>query len=209
MEIWARQRRDLFREGRLDFQMRGKPSVVAFSTRFALFVSTIEVRKNHLQAFRVWSRLLREMPHDKVPTLVFAGNPGWMVADLMKAIENTNYLNGKLMIVQGPDDATLCAMYQACLFTLFPSFYEGFGLPVSDSLSFGKVCVSSNKTSMPEVGGDYCLYVDPDNNIDAYNVIRQIIEDKARLELLEQRIKNDYRPIDWTTTAQAILTAVS
>ena len=176
---------------------------------YVLFVSTIEIRKNHLQAFRVWCRMLREMPRDQVPTLVFAGNLGWMVSDLMKAIENTNYLDGKLMLVKGPDDATLSALYQGCLFTLFPSYYEGLGLPVSDSLSFGKLCVSSNRTSMPEVGGDYCLYVDPDNNDDAYGVVRRIIETPSQITSLENRIKADFRPILWTDTARAVLAAVA
>lgn len=176
---------------------------------FVLFVSTIEIRKNHLQAFRVWSRMLEEMPRDRVPTLVFAGTPGWMVADLLKSIESTDKLAGKLVVIPGPDDATLCALYRACRFTLFLSYYEGWGLPVSDSLSFGKICVASNRTSIPEAGGISCVYVDPDNTTGAYRTIRHLIEDPAALSELERRLAHTFTPVPWTVTADAVLQALA
>lgn len=174
------------------------------ANNFVLFVSTIEIRKNHLQAFRVWCRLLQDMPRDQVPTLVFAGSPGWMVADLFKAIESTNHLDGKLLMLHGADDATLCALYKACRFTLFLSFYEGWGLPISDSLSFGKVCVASNRTSLPEAGGTSCVYVDPDNNTDAYKTIRSLIEDPSSLAELERRLKSSFVQVPWSATGEAL-----
>ena len=87
---------------------------------YALIVSTIEARKNHLLLFRVWRRMLEEMPPERVPTLVFAGRIGWLVADLMQQIANTDNLGGKLMIIESPSDAELAALYDGCLFTLFP-----------------------------------------------------------------------------------------
>lgn len=172
---------------------------------FVLFVSTIEVRKNHLQAFHVWCRLLRELPPEQVPTLVFAGGWGWMVDDLRKAIESTNYLNGKLVVVSSPDDATLSALYQNCRFTLFLSHYEGWGLPVSDSLSFGKICIASNRASMPEAGGEFCLYVDPDNTTEAYETIRQVIQKPGELTQLEHLLKTAHQPTGWSATADSIV----
>jgi glycosyltransferase involved in cell wall biosynthesis len=175
---------------------------------FVLFVSTIEIRKNHLQAFRVWNRLLQDMPRDRVPTLVFAGTPGWMVADLLKAIESTNRLDGKLVMIEGPDDATLCALYQACRFTLFLSFYEGWGLPISDSLSFGKVCVAANRTSLPEAGGLACVYVDPDDTTGAYKTIRRMVEDPSVVPELERRLAASFVPVPWSETAEAVLESI-
>jgi glycosyltransferase involved in cell wall biosynthesis len=174
---------------------------------FVLFVSTIETRKNHQQAFRVWCRLLRDLPREKVPTLVFAGSVGWMVDDLMKAIEATRWLDGKLVFVRSPDDATLAALYRDCRFTLFLSHYEGWGLPVSDSLSFGKVCVSSDRTSMPEAGGPFCLYVDPDDTTGAYQAIRRLVEHPDELARLEHRLHTDFEPVGWSATADAVLAA--
>jgi len=176
---------------------------------YALFVSTIEARKNHMQVFRIWRRMLEEMPREQVPTLVFAGRVGWMVADLMQAIENTNWLDGKLVLVREPDDATLSALYRSCRFTLFPSHYEGWGLPVSESLSFGKVCIASNSTAVPEAGGNLCLYVDPDNTSGAYEVVRNAIQQPEVIAELEARIADSYRPVSWSDTAAALLDAIT
>ncbi len=116
---------------------------------FALFVATIEPRKNHHLVFMAWRRLLETLPRDRVPQLVFAGRVGWMVNDLMQQIRSSDHLGGKLTIVEKPDDQVLAALYRNARFTLFPSFYEGWGLPVSESLAFGKVCLASNSTSIP------------------------------------------------------------
>ena len=94
---------------------------------YALFVSTIEARKNHALLFRIWRQLLEDMKPEEVPTLVFAGRVGWMVGDLMHQIANTDHLNGKLVVIEDPTDTELAALYGGCLFTLFPSLYEGWG----------------------------------------------------------------------------------
>jgi glycosyltransferase involved in cell wall biosynthesis len=174
---------------------------------FALYVSTIEVRKNHLQAFRIWSRLLREHPPHRVPKLVFAGTNGWMVADLYKAIENTDHLKGHLVILNDVDDRDLAALYRFCKFTLFTSHYEGWGLPVSDSLAFGKPCVASNRASIPEAGQSLCAYVDPDNTTHAYEVVRDLIFEPGQLGELERRVVDGFRHVPWEQTVQAILQA--
>jgi glycosyltransferase involved in cell wall biosynthesis len=74
---------------------------------YALIVSTIEPRKNHMLLFRVWRRLVAEMPRDRVPTLVWAGRVGWMVGDLMQQLANGGWLDGKIRLVEDPTDATI------------------------------------------------------------------------------------------------------
>ncbi|HTB47561.1 MAG TPA: glycosyltransferase family 1 protein [Acetobacteraceae bacterium] len=172
---------------------------------YALSVSTIEARKNHLLLFRVWRRLLDEMPREHVPPLVFAGRVGWLVADLMQQIANTDNLGGKLILIESPSDAELAALYDGCLFTLFPSFFEGWGLPVTESLGFGKPCLIANRTSLPEAGGDLVRSFDPDNLHDAYAVIRNAIEDRAGLAAWEARIRREFRPVPWSATVDALL----
>ena len=176
---------------------------------YALFVSTIEARKNHILAFRAWRRLLEELPADQVPTLVFAGRTGWMVADLMQQIQNAAHLGGKLVHVESPDDATLAALYQGARFTLFPSLYEGWGLPVSESLSFGKVCLAASTTSVPEAGGEFCLYHDPDSVTDAVALYRRAITEPGLIPSLEARIDAEHRPTPWSATARAVLDALA
>ena len=176
---------------------------------YALIVSTIEARKNHALLFRVWRRLLDEMPPDAVPTLVFAGRIGWLVNDLLQQIENTSFLNGRVVIIEDPSDADLAALYGGCLFTLFPSFYEGWGLPVTESLAFGKPCVIANVTSLPEAGGSLAHYFDPDDLHDAVRVIRAVLEDRAALAVWEAQIRRDFRPTPWSASAEAVVTALA
>lgn len=172
---------------------------------YVLFVSTIEARKNHLLAFRVWRRLVEELPAARVPTLVFAGRVGWLVADLLQQLKNCSYLDGKIVIVADPTDAELVALYRGCRFTLFPSLYEGWGLPVSESLSFGKVCVASDRTSVPEAGGPFCRYLDPENFSAATAVIRDACTDDAMIAACEARIRAEFKPTPWRATAAALL----
>jgi glycosyltransferase involved in cell wall biosynthesis len=181
------------------------PRVAALQPGFVLVVSTIEARKNHLLAFRAWRRLLEILPPEQVPTLVFAGHVGWMVADLMQQLENCGWLGGKVVVVDDPTDAELAALYAGCRFTMFPSHYEGWGLPVTESLSFGKICIASSATSVPEAGGPFCLYHDPENVLEALAILRRLITHPAELAEMEARLRRDFRPTPWSATAVALL----
>ena len=172
---------------------------------YALIVSTIEARKNHHLLFRVWRRLLDELPREDVPTLVFAGQVGWLVDDLMRQIANTGNLDGKLSVIDSPTDSEVAALYAGCLFTLFPSYHEGWGLPVSESLAAGKPCLISNATSLPEAGGTLVRMFDPDDASQAYDLIRDTILDPAGLAEWEARVRREFRPVPWSVTADALL----
>ena len=172
---------------------------------YALFVSTIEARKNHWMLFRVWRRLLDVMPAEEVPTLVFAGKPGWLTGDLMQQLRNTDFLGGHIRIVDQPSDAELAALYRGCLFTLFPSYYEGWGLPVSESLAFGKPCIISNATSLPEAGGDLARYFDPEDVPGATALIRATLENRDDLADWTRRVTTEFRPVSWQESARAVL----
>ena len=176
---------------------------------YALIVSTIEARKNHLLLFRVWRRMLEELPARSIPTLVFAGRVGWLVDDLMRQIANTNNLDGKLILVENPTDAELMSLYEGCQFTLFPSFFEGWGLPVTESLALGKPCLTSDRTSLPEAGGKLARRFDPDNLHDAYRTIREVIDDPAGLAEWEAQVRREFKPVPWSATADALLTALN
>ncbi len=172
---------------------------------YALVVSTIEVRKNHALLVKVWQRLLEHMPAESVPTLVFAGQAGWLVSDLMEQLHTSKFLNGKIIHIDSPTDKELEALYDGCLFTLFPSFYEGWGLPVTESHGFGRPCIISNTTSLPEAGGSLARYIDPQSTTDAYRVIRDTIEDQAGLRAWRDRVQREFKPVEWSQSASAVL----
>jgi len=172
---------------------------------FALIVSTIEARKNHALLLRIWRELLATMPREQVPTLVFAGRVGWLVADLMQQLENANWLDGKVRLIEAPSDGELAALYEDCLFTLYPSLYEGWGLPVTESLAHGTPCLAANATSLPEAGGTLARYFDPDNLHDAVRAVRAVLDDPAALGAWGAEIQQNFRPVSWSESAAATL----
>ena len=107
-----------------------------------------------------------------------------------------------------PSDAELASLYRDCLFTLYPSFYEGWGLPVTESLCFGKTVAASNRGSIPEAGGEFCAYFDPDDLNDAERVVGGLIRHPERIAALEERIATSFRPPGWDDTARAVLAAL-
>jgi glycosyltransferase involved in cell wall biosynthesis len=183
-------------------------SATILPVRYVLFVSTIEIRKNHRLLVRVWKRLLERHGADLVPNLVFAGKIGWLVDGLLANLEASEYLNGKITLLPGLSDAELQQAYHSCLFTVFPSLCEGWGLPIAESLAHGKLCVASNRTSIPEVGGDLVDYFDPSNEDDALAKIERPLIEPGYLASRETRLRAAYRPRTWADCAHALIGAL-
>lgn len=174
---------------------------------YVLFVSTLEARKNHALLFRVWRRLIRDLGRENVPTLIFAGRVGWLVADLMQQLDNTDWLDGKIRLLRDPTDTELHQLYRGCLFTVFPSLFEGWGLPVTESLMLGRPCVASDTTSVPEAGGVFARYFSPESTTDATAVIREIITSPDALAAWRQKVETEFPRVPWAASADAILDA--
>ena len=162
---------------------------------FVLCVCTIEARKNHVYLFSIWQRMIDA--GIVVPALVFVGRPGWRVDELMADIESSNYLDGRLHILYGLSDDELTSLYDQCLFTAFPSFVEGWGLPVGESLAHRKVCVASSTSSIPEVGGGHVVYVDPFDLENGYAVITDLIGNPAKIAAREADLRTAFTPRSW------------
>lgn len=163
---------------------------------YVLCVSTIEVRKNHKFLISIWEKLISEMD-GKVPFLVLVGKWGWQIDSLRQYIEKKGYLGDWLFVFNGISDLEVEYLYKNCLFSIYPSFAEGFGLPIGESLVYGKPCIASSTTSMPEVGGDFVRYIDPFDWKSAYPIVRQAITDGDDLEKWTQRVKNDFKIKKW------------
>ena len=173
--------------------------------RFVLFVATIEGRKNHRFMLDVWRRMAdggADLPH-----LICVGRLGWKAGAFINPLVETNYLNGRIHLLREISDFELRTLYDRCLFTVCPTLYEGWGLPVGEALAMGKICVSSTRTSIPEVAGDCGVYIDIDDIDRSLKIIRDLIhDDKARAEL-EAKIRRDYRPVTWSSVAERVVGA--
>lgn len=179
----------------------GLPSAVG-SGRYVLYVSTIQVRKNHQLLYQIWRRLA-EMRGENLPYLVFAGSPGYLVDDLLRLVRTDPLTAGRIVILSGASDAELSWLYRNCLFTVYPSLYEGWGLPISESLAHGKVCIASTTTAMPEAGQALAIHIDPLDGAAWRREIESLIDDAARRAVLEAAIRARYRPLGWTAAGEA------
>ncbi len=189
-------------------EFNSKKSVEVARSPFILSVGTIEARKNHLYLFQLW-KLMIENAKTPVPDLVIVGRWGWRINDLREQIEATNYLNGKIIILSEIDDHGLKELYRKCIFTMFPSFVEGWGLPVGESLTHGKLCVASSTSSIPEVGKDFVLYCDPFNVRDGYNKVISLLNNQSELKAQEDRIRTDFRQTTWDEFASDFCLAIT
>lgn len=163
---------------------------------YVLIVGTIEVRKNHQLALRAWRSLARRFP-DRLPLLVFAGKWGWKTADLREQIRDSNGLDGRLIVVEGPSDAQMDALYRGATMTLYPSLYEGWGLPVRESLAYGKVCLAARNSSIPEAGGECGDYFENNCQTDLERKLEHFLFEEGALKRREAEIAAGFRANNW------------
>ena len=172
---------------------------------FVLIISTIKARKNHLLAYQAWRRLIERHGPAAVPKLVMVGGAGWLTGDLLTQVRHDPLTREHIRIVHGAGDAELAWLYRHCLFTLYPSHYEGWGLPLAEALTFGKLCLASRTSSMPEVGGDLVDYHDPADLSGYVTLLERAIFDEAYRTGRERQIRAHYRRTAWSECAEALL----
>jgi glycosyltransferase involved in cell wall biosynthesis len=179
------------------------------AVNFVLMVSSIDIRKNQSFLLPIWSRLIRELGREATPDLLLIGKNANRSHEFLSLLGDNPELKGKVVALNRVPDDELAWYYQKALFTVFPSLAEGWGFPVAESLSFGKVCVSSDVDAIPEIGGDLVSYFAVNDFIGAYNLIKRLIVDPAERARLESVIASQYRPTEWATAANVILGALS
>lgn len=174
---------------------------------FVLCVGTIEVRKNTLALCKVWAQLRQDIGVG-LPRLVLAGQRGWLTEDVFDLLRATGNLGGYVAVAERPSDAELAFLYRNCRFTVFPSLYEGWGLPIGESLWFGKFCIASRTSSMPQVGGDVAEYLDPHDLADMLRVIGRAAGDPDYIRARESAISAT-RLRMWTNVAEDVYDMLS
>jgi glycosyltransferase involved in cell wall biosynthesis len=170
---------------------------------FVLTVGTIEPRKNHLTLVHVWDRLRTTHP-DNCPKLLCVGKVGWKSDAVMAQATALGLLNSSIHFVSGLSDDLLQALYAKCLFTAYVSYYEGWGLPISESLAAGKVCVAGSNSSLKEAGAGYAIHVDERSETNIHDAIARLLDNPAEREEAEERIRRGYHPGTWADIATEI-----
>lgn len=167
---------------------------------FILCVGTVEVRKNHQLLYAAYKLGLSR--GRKLPKLVIVGGKGWYTGDILYAFKNDPELRD-MVFVDRSSDQELEWLYQNCKFTIYPSVYEGWGLPIAESLARGKVCIASDTSSMTEIAGNLIDYFSPYDSAACLALISKYL-DQNKLADKVREIQNEYKPRTWNQTQEQV-----
>ena len=172
--------------------------------RFILFLGTLEPRKNILGIIDSFL-IFREKSGLKDINLVLSGSMGWLSENLNERIsELKNKVEGVFHIGY-VNENDIPGLYRASEAFIFPSFYEGFGLPPLEAMASSIPVISSRKGSLNEVLGNAPLYVDPENHEQIADAISEVLQnDEKRSELIENGLKQA-SSFTWKKTAKETL----
>lgn len=171
--------------------------------KFVICVSSLDVRKNQALLYHVWQRLAEGLGPN-CPKLLLIGTPQLYISDLLHQMRADRSVNELIIHLDDVVDEELAWYYRNCEFTIYPSIYEGWGLPISESLSLGRYCIAGNRTSLPEAGGDLVDYFDPFDFAGCYKLVHRAITDLDYVKQCEQRIRTNYVAHSWAMTAAQI-----
>ncbi|MEH2394495.1 MAG: glycosyltransferase family 1 protein [Nostoc sp.] len=175
-----------------------------FSQPYLLFISTIEPRKNINTIISAFNFLKEQykIPHQ----LILIGKKGWNYEPVFAAIENSLWAN-KIHHLNYLSNELVALFYSKADVFVYPSYYEGFGLPVLEAMTLGAAVISSNTSSIPEVTGDAAILVDPNNPIQLAEAILKVISDSQLRQELINKGKARAKLFSWERTAQETLNA--
>lgn len=175
---------------------------------FFVCVSTLDVRKNHRLLYDAWS-VLAARDAEACPDLICVGTPHLFVADLLREVRNDRAVNGRIHFLHAVTDEELAWYYHHCAATIYPSRYEGWGLPVAESLGHGRLCLASHATSIPEISGDLPEFFDPFDVPGLVALVERTLRDREWVQRREAEIRRRFLPTPWSQTAGQILEAVT
>lgn len=170
--------------------------------RYALFVATIIPRKNHRLLVEAWRLLWRELGQS-TPYLLFVGG-GAPDAALAAAMEQEKVEGGRVIWLRSIDDGSLDALYDRAWITLYPSLGEGYGMPIAEALSRGKVCLAPLRGGIRDVSTDLIDDIDPLDPQSVVAKVKMYLAQPSRLLEREAEIRRRYRPTAWSETAQTV-----
>ena len=177
---------------------------------YLFFVGTIQPRKNLVRLIEAYSKLIVncQLSIEEAPSLVLAGSPGWLYEDIYGAPQRFGVADRVRFLGRIEDDA-LPALLSGCRAFVFPSLFEGFGLSLLEAMACGATTITSKTTSLPEVGGQAPIYVDPyrtDELTQALEKVLKMGEDERRQ--LSQRSISQAAKFTWEKSASDVLAII-
>lgn len=171
---------------------------------YILSVGSIQPRKNLARLVRAYASLRGEGAADKLPRLVLVGKCAWLYDETLRALDETNIKDAVVLTGYVPE-RDLPALYSGALCFVYPSYFEGFGLPPLEAMKCGAPVIVGNKTSLPEVVGDAALTVDPFDIEAIAGAIRRLVNDSALRRDLSIKGQERAKEFNWRETAKKTL----
>ncbi len=170
-------------------------------TKFILYVGTLQPRKNITTLVDAFNIFYMQNPEFK---LIIVGKKGWLYEHIFKKVHELN-LSKHVKFLGYVSDQELINIYRNAFCFVLPSLYEGFGLPLIESMNFSCPVISSFSSSLPEVGGDACLYFDPKDPKELAEKLSELKKnDKLRKELISKG-KERIKLFSWQKCAEETL----
>ena len=171
---------------------------------YVLSVGSIQPRKNLVRLIQAYAALRSGHTGNSFPKLVIVGKRGWLYDETLRALETTGVKDSIVLTGYVPE-SDLPALYSGALCFVYPSFFEGFGLPPLEAMKCGTPVVVGNATSLPEVVGDAGLQVDPFDVSAITKGIGELIYNSNLREELRVKGLERARRFDWRNTARQTL----
>jgi glycosyltransferase involved in cell wall biosynthesis len=170
-----------------------------------LGVGTLEPRKNHLGLIKAFHKAQSSATKKPRPAmLALAGGPGWLYDETQQLIAKLK-LESKVRFLGRVSEFELITLYSMADVFVFPSFYEGFGVPPLEAMACGVPVITSNTSSLPEVVGDAAVMIDPYNTAELARAILQVLQDERLRDELRQKGYARAQHFTWAQSASKML----
>ena len=166
--------------------------------RYLMTLCVIEPRKNHAGFLRAFAQLCKDDPN---LYWVIGGSRGWLTEGFFAELEQSG-VRDRVILTGYIADEHLAAVYSGATAFVFPSFGEGFGLEPLEAMACGTPVISSNATSLPEVGGDAARYFDPCQEAQMVEATRSVLADRSLQEEMRQRGLTQAGRFSWQRAAE-------
>ena len=168
---------------------------------YFLYLGTLEPRKNLEGLIDAYSAFIKE--YDNPSVLVLAGGKGWMYEGIFQKVQSLN-LQKHVIFTQYIDEADLCALMSGAMAFVFPSLYEGFGMPPLEAMSCGTPVLVSDRASLPEVVGESAVIVKADSLQSIQEGLHRLQDDSAFRDSLKQQGLERVKQFSWERSADEL-----
>jgi glycosyltransferase involved in cell wall biosynthesis len=192
-----------FRPVRDDRDLEGLKKKYGIEREYLLSVGNLQPRKNLARLIKAYTRL-RESVEEFRCQLVLVGRRAWLYKNIFHEAHRSRYA-GDVILTDYVPEADLPGLYSGALAFVYPSIFEGFGLPVLEAMACGAPVITSNSSSLPEVVGDAGLMVDPFDEEALEKAMLRVVEDvHLRAQLSAQSVRQAAK-FSWRQTAELTL----